>query len=365
MPAFVGRLNKLFVALYKALGLAALALIFLGLASYLGTQGFFLLSSRWVAPTIVSPLDDHVLRINTDIAEKEAAREKLAVERAQLWTERENAARTATEAHAFRLLYLEAARVERADRKDALAQLDALRPGMEVARRELAKSGRAFSGMARTRSDALQKARLIDQEAALTTNHQLAEQAITEFAVADRGIEYGQRLKDLEREIHALDMAASLDWRPGGKPFTTRVLLETRQPIRARLEEQHADELRQALDGAVVRIDESIGRYDRLLATLRASPWLAAIDGTVNVGFVPYENLKHVRPGAPLYACSTGLFLCRRVGAVGKVFQGELTQKHPVRQTMLRGAMVQLDLTDPKYGRESVLHVGRRPLLLF
>ena len=363
MTSFVGRLNKLFVALYKALGLTALALIFLGLASYLGTQGFFLLSSRWVAPTIVSPLDDHVLRLNTEIAEKEAARDKLAVDRAQLWTQREDAVRNADEARAFRQLFLQAVGAERADRARALAELAALKPGIEVARRELVESGRAFSGMARTRSEAMRQVQLIDREALLTTNHQLAEQALTELSMAQREMDVRQRLKDLEREQRALDAAASLEWRTGGAPFTTRVLLETRQPVRARIEEQHAEDLRTALDGALGRIDDSIGRYDRLLATLRASPWLAAVDGSVSVAFAPYDNLKHVRPGTPLYACSAGLFLCRRVGQVDKIFQGEVTHKHPVRQAQLRGAMVQLELSDARYGRESILHVGRPPFL--
>ena len=363
MPSFVGRLNKLFVALYKALGLAALALIFLGLASYLGTQAFFLVSSRWVSPTIVSPLDEHVLKANTEIAEKEAARDRLAVERAQLWAQRQDAVRIAEEARTFRQLFAQAVTAERADRAHALAQLAALRPGIEVARRELVESGRAFSGMARTRTDAMQQARLIDREAFLTTNHQLAEQAITELAVAQREMEMRQRVKEVERELRALDAAATPDWRGGGGPFTTRVLLEARQPVRARLEEQRADDLRQAIDDAVHRIDASIERYDRLLATLRGSPWLAAVDGTISIGFAPYDNLKHVRPGAPLYACSVGLFLCHRVGKVGAMFQGEVSEKHPVRQTLLRGAVVQLELTDPRFGRESVLHVGRPPLL--
>ncbi len=363
MPSFVGRLNKLFVALYKALGLTALALIFLGLASYLGLQGFYLLSSRWVAPTIVSPLDDRVLHINTEIAEKAASRDKLAVDRAQLWTEREHAVRIALEARLFQQRFQQAIRADRADQARALAGLAALRPGLEAARRELVDSGRAFSGLVRTRSEALREARLIEREAFLTTNHQLAEQAIAELSVSQREMELRQHMKDVERELAALEAAGAPDWSSQGAPFTTHVLLQARESVRAHIDEEHAEELRHALDAAVAQIDGSMARYDRLLATLRASPWLEAMDGSVSVGFVPYENLKHVREGAPLYGCSMGILICRRVGVVGKIFQGEATQKHPVRQTMLRGAMVQLELQDSNWARQAVLHVGGAPLL--
>jgi hypothetical protein len=363
MPSFVVHLNKLFVVLYKALGLAALALIFTGLASYLGEQGFYLVSTRWVAPIIVSPLDDRVLRINTEIAEKEAARDNLAVQRARLWTEREQAVRIGEEARLFQERFQRAIRADRTDRARALAELARLRPGLETARRELVDSGRAYSGLARTRAEALRDARLIEREAFLTTNHQLAEQAIAELSVSQREVELRQQVNDVERELAALDAAGRPDWRSPSAPFTTSVLLEAREAARARLDEEHAEDLRGTLDAAVTRIDGSLARYDRLLGTLRSSPWLAAVAGSVSVGFVPYENLKHVREGAPLYGCSLGILLCRRVGTVGKIFQGEATQRHPVRQVLLRGATVQLDLEDARWARQSVLHVGHKPLL--
>jgi hypothetical protein len=363
MPFLVGRLNKLFVALYKALGLTALALIFAGLTSYLGVQAFYLLSSRWVAPIIVSPLDDRVLRINTEIAEKEAARDNLAIERARLWTEREQEVRIGQEAHLFQERYQQANRAERAHRAQALAELEGLRPGLKAAQRELVDSGRAFSGLVRTRADALRDARLIEREAFLTTNHQLAEQAIAELSVSQRELELRQQTQGIERELAALDAAGGPDRRSPKALFTTRVLLEAREAVRARMDEEHAADLQRTLDAAVTQIDGSLARYDRLLATLRGSPWLAALDGSVSVAFVPYENLPHVREGAAIYGCSLGILLCRRVGVVGRIFQGEASQKHPVRQVSMRGAMVQLELEDASWARHAILHVGRKPLL--
>ena len=62
------KLNATVVAVYKWIGMAALALILAGLVSYLGLQGFFVLSRSWVAPTIVSPTDRQILDLNAQIA---------------------------------------------------------------------------------------------------------------------------------------------------------------------------------------------------------------------------------------------------------------------------------------------------------
>jgi len=52
------------------------------------------------------------------------------------------------------------------------------------------------------------------------------------------------------------------------------------------------------------------------------------------------------------------------VGVVGHALTGEVAVKHPVRQTMLRGVMVELELRDERWAREELLHLGRPPLLL-
>jgi hypothetical protein len=79
---------------------------------------------------------------------------------------------------------------------------------------------------------------------------------------------------------------------------------------------------------------------------------------------VPYENLGGVRPGAQLYGCALMLLWCRPVGEVTQVLEGEVSLRHPVRQQMLRGVMVELSLGERQWAQEQLLHVGRPPLLL-
>jgi hypothetical protein len=130
------------------------------------------------------------------------------------------------------------------------------------------------------------------------------------------------------------------------------------------LEVARAESERQHLTESLKSLDEAVGRYDALLASIRSSPWLEAIERGLTVGFVPYENLENAGPGTPLYRCALKLVWCREAGMVGQVLQGEVTVKHPVRQTMLRGVMVELKLRDDRWARDELLLLGRPPLLL-
>src|SRR3954463_7820999 len=90
----VARLNSLAVHAYKAFGFLVLVAILGGLLSYLSVQGFFLLSHRWVTPTILSPTDERVLHLNVQLVEQNAARDRLGGERAHLRARLEEAERT-------------------------------------------------------------------------------------------------------------------------------------------------------------------------------------------------------------------------------------------------------------------------------
>src|SRR5207302_1625813 len=106
----------------------------------------------------------------------------------------------------------------------------------------------------------------------------------------------------------------------------------------------------------------SLDRFERLVASLRNSPYLRAMEDHVTVAFVPYDNLQHTYQGTPLYRCLVGIFACKRVGVTGVLLDGEVTEQHPIRNNVLRGAMVEVRLDDGAGAREKLLHVGHPPL---
>ena len=85
----------------------------------------------------------------------------------------------------------------------------------------------------------------------------------------------------------------------------------------------------------------------------------------VVVGFVPYDNLPNARPGTTLYRCKWGLVRCSSAGKVVSILDGEVTEHHPHNGATKRGVMIELQLTDPSAGEDTVLFAGSRPFWLF
>jgi biopolymer transport protein ExbB/TolQ len=357
------RVNTIAVNAYKVLGTVLLFLILLGFITYLSLQGFFLLSRGWVAPTVISPTDPQILQLSAQIAQHATARDKLLAERRELRIRLADAERILTVEQDFQERFQLALRGERASRERLLRRLSSLRSEYQRTRQEIEESNRAFSGLARVRTEALYGARLLDQEAHLTTNHQLAQMAQSNLTLAERAVELETRREALKRELQSL---AALRGGRGGKAgrMTPELLLLEREYTRSVLEHARTEATRGALQADLQALDEAAARYEKLLATIQGSPYLRAFQGNLTVAFVPYENVESARPGTALYACAAKLVWCRQVGVVGEVLEGEVSVKHPIRQHFLRGVMVELQLQDGPSAREELLHLGRPPLLL-
>lgn len=356
----VNKLNTLAVNSYKTLGTVLLAIILVGLVSYLGVQIFFFVGHSWLTPTVVSPTDPQILQLNAQLAQQAAARDKLLADKRDLESRLEQAERTLGSEKDFQVRFRLALSSERDARAKSLRRLATLRREYREAAEEIAESNRAYAGMARTRTEALYNAKMLDREERLTANHQLAQMTQLNLSLAQGSAELQTKLDALERELNGLD--ASLGGKARG--LTTEVLLLEREYTRSVLEVARAESERAHLKESLRALDEAVARYDALLASIRSSPWMEAVEKGLTVGFVPYENLENAAPGTPLYRCALTLLWCREVGVVGHALRGEVTVKHPVRQTMLRGVMVELQLVDEHWARENLLHLGRPPLLL-
>ena len=354
------RFNTLAVNLYKALGSALLTLILFGLFSYLGVQVFFFLNRSWVTPTVVAPTDPQILQLNAQLAQQAAARDKLRVDRKELETRLEQAERLVSSEHDFQERFRQALESESRARQERLTQLTALREEYQRTARQISRSNRAYAAMARTRVDALYDMRMVELEERLTADHQLAQMAQSDLSLAQGSADLRTRQDGLRRELDSFN--ALLQGR--GEGLTTEMLRLGREYTHSSLELARAESERTHLQQSLGALDEAVGRYDGLLGSIQRSPWMEAIQRGLTVGFVPYENLENAAAGTPLYRCALTLVWCREVGRVGRVLEGEVTLKHPVRQTMMRGVMVELELGEERWAREQLLHLGRPPLML-
>ena len=354
------KFNTLAVNLYKVIGSALLTLILVGLVSYLGVQTFFFVGHSWLAPTLVAPTDPQILQLNAQLAQQAAARDNLLVARKDLQTRVDQAERLIHSEQDFQERFRVALESESRAREERLGQLAALRQEYQKAAREISRSNRAYAVMARQRTEELYTLRMVELEERLTANHQLAQVAQNNLSLSQGSADLQTRQQGLQRELDSFN--ALLQGKSEG--LTTEMLQLGREYTHSVLEVARAESERAGVKESLGALDEAVGRYDALLGSIRSSPWLEAIQRGLTVGFVPYDNLENARPGTPLFRCALTLVWCREVGRVGHPLQGEVSLKHPVRQTMLRGVMVELELNDDGWAREALLHLGRPPLWL-
>ena len=359
----VNKVNSVAVNAYKAVGTVLLFLILLGFSSYLSVQAFFLISRSWASPNVISPTDPQVLQLNAQIAQQALARDKVLADRRDVQVRLLDTERTLAAEQEFQARFLAAMSGERLSRKKTLRRLASLGRKFEAARQEVEQANHAFAGLERVRTEALYGARLLEQEEHLTLNHQLAQMAQTNLGLAENSVELAARRDELQRQIQGFDAAGGSSGAKGGR-LTTEVLLLEREYHRSVLDKARAEATHEALQEDLHSLDEAAARYERLLATIRSSPYLRAFESNLTVAFVPYENLENAQPGTPLYACAAKLLWCHQVGVVGEALEGEVSVKHPIRQHFLRGVMVVLQLQDSASAHEALLHLGRPPILL-
>ncbi len=134
-----------------------------------------------------------------------------------------------------------------------------------------------------------------------------------------------------------------------------------RDLMRANLERQGAVDDLIVVERELAVLDASIVAQKGTVERLSSSYYLKARGQTIVVGFVPYENVSTAHPGTPLYRCAWGLLNCHEVGKVISVLDGEVTERHPEKDRMLRGVMIEMSLADARAGEDTVLFAGSKP----
>jgi hypothetical protein len=342
-----GRAQKLVVSTYRVLGFGVLTLIVAVLVSYIVSTTFYLVSTSWVMPVQVSPSDERVVALRSQLAEQQNVRDKLAVELADV-------DRAIDAQRRFQTEFEQAIRTDLAGREDALRRVRDLATTAAKTGKQIRAANAAFAADHARKIEAELDAGLISRSTMLGGKQQLAQISSTDLAVAERQAELEQRADALAIEARALD-ALLADQRTAAIPYD--VLKIKRDYDASKLELQKATEHR-------TQIAASIARQDEILRGLQQSSYLRALADHATVALVPYDNLGGVERGTPLYACRVGMVWCRDVGSVVEVLPGEVSFKHPRRDVTVRGQMIEVKFTEGAAAERDVVFVGGAPLAL-
>ena len=347
-PATSNKAAKLVVSTYRLLGFSILTLIVIVLIGYIATTTFYFFNHTWVAPVTVSPTDEKVVALRSQLAEAQNQRDKIAADI-------DDTDRGIVAEEEFQAGFVRAIKSDLDGRRAALGRVRELAGAAAAARSEIHRANDQYADQQRTQMAQEYDAKLIDRSAMLAGKYQLAQISGTNLSLAQRQAELETQATELATEASSLD--ALLENKDGSSALSYDVLKIKRDYDTSKRDLARELENRRMLTA-------SLTRQDQIIAGLKTSSYLRAIDDRATVALVPYENLDGATKGTALYACRVAMVGCHQVGTVLEVLPGEVTFKHPHRDTDVRGQMVELRMTDDGAAQSDVLFLGRAPLWL-
>lgn len=364
------RFNTGIVGLYKLAGFTLLSLIVVGMGFYLAVSGFYLLSRGWAVPLILSPGSEKVAQARLHLLEQEYQLGKLQSEYTGMKREIEHI-RYAESAHrAYQDDFLRAMDDERSRTRKDLERTRALVRSFRDVSKSAQPALETYRRKAESELSSQFERRIIDQGELLRGQMMLSQIDLARLSQRERLAELQSRTESLEKNLDALGHGPASDRLkpdatplPAGKlPFEIVVkeqpLLQSliaSSELRSRIEP-----LEQRMQGMQKVVDEYAATVERM----RQTPFARAARADITAAFVPYENLHSASPGTRVTACLLEFILCRRVGEVVQVIEGEQVGRHPVSGRDLRGQLVELKLEESSWARNRSLVLGRAPLLL-
>lgn len=340
------RAQKLVVSSYRLLGFGILSIIVAVLVGYIATTAFYFLNKTWITPVALSANDEKVVALQGELA-------KQLNERAALVSELDQSDMSIAAEQAFQLQFAKAIQKDLEGRRAALDRVKQLADTAAATRNEIRTTNGDYSASTVSKMENEYKAGLIDRDAMMSGKFQLAQISSANLSLAERQAEFDQRASELSAQTQSLDAVL------GDKSATAALSYDVLKIAR----DYQTSKLAVARETANHdRLKASIAREDQIIAGLNQSGYLRAINDHATVALVPYTNLDNVTKGSPLYACKLNMVICHKVGKVLDILPGEVQVKHPNRDSMLRGRMLELQLTDGTAAQDEVLFAGHRPL---
>lgn len=339
-------LYKSYLATYRAFA-AFMLYSFLVLVAGMGAYwGFYAVNSGWVVPLSISPSNDHILSLTSQLVASDSAKNTLVVANTNLMKTREE------------LLKHRAALVSLS------GQLDS---ALSKTREANSNTGNELSGLAvQKRTDITQQAKVLndaqiiragiekDLKLGLITKAEAIQQETT--LAQFQGLYTDSRVNEvtLRDNIHqklANDDLAAVD--------TLSKQVDLRTQI-AQIDLQIATG-QDTFNNNLVQIET----LKKAMTTTKESPYFLVSQTTdvLHFAFVPYDNQRHVTAGTPIYDCYLSMVVCREVGTIAKVFRDEEHTVNPVYKNDMRGFLIQLTLKNEESAKSRTMFVGGKPLL--
>jgi hypothetical protein len=336
-------IRKSFIWSYRIAAIFTLYGVLVGVFAYVFLMAFYASNHSWVAPIIISPVDDKSLDMTVKMLQTEIGAEALVLD----------------------VKKLQASLPELRQHRAALI---ALAPRMVAAlARENAHNvftGQELSTLSRDKHNdnvktapVMEEVRLVEAQIDKDLNAGLITKG--DAAVAHTSLNQSQATFTDSKIAEVMLKDTILQ-----KTTTTTTLLDTlgkQAELRSRV-----SQLDISIDTAERQIlveQQQIDTMRRVLNMARRTPYYQAITRSknVNFAFVPYSNKVSVHIGSPVFECYLNVIVCRQVGTVKAFFSEEQHAVHPLFRTDVRGFLVEIELTHPDSAESATLLLNRKP----
>jgi predicted nucleic acid-binding Zn-ribbon protein len=331
----------------------ALTSILLIAVSYLFLLIFYTLNTGWSTPLTLSPSQEHVLSFQPQVANLEAS---LLRQRVELKTAESKFTAGSAQLEQVRALIL---RIDGAQRTEARA----LGETNASIKRVLADKRVDISLTEKSIADAQAMLKSVEAEvsAGLITRDQAQTRRITLQAALNAATDAKAQAIALQEQARAAhDGAATLS----GGSSSLQALQSIQEAMSLRT---MAVQLTIDTETARMTIDQlkiAITDGERVLDVAKTSPYHLALRQSVDVLFVPYDNLKNAKIGESVYDCYLQVIACHKVGTIQKVYEAEEYARHPLFKTDLKGRLVGVKFDIPDAAKSQVVFIGHKPLFL-
>jgi hypothetical protein len=337
--------SKLVVSAYRLIGFGVLTLIVAALVAYIASTLFYYGSHTWMVPAAISTSDEKVVQMRSELAAQQNTRDQLAANLTSI-------DKAILAERSFQNEYAKAIAADVAGRRESLEKVRELAGTAASTRTQIASANDEFATEEQKRAQEEYKAGLIDRNGMIAHKQQMAGLATTNLGLAEKQADYERQAEELELQTNALDGLIS---GKGAHALSYDVLKIKRDYDASKLEVDKDIAQRDALKA-------SLQRVDAIIAGLKKSAYLRALDDQAQVAMIPYTNAKNAAKGSPVYACRVGPVWCHQVGTVAEVLPSEVQVTSPRGGKTERGLMVELKLTDADAARDDVLFAGDKPL---
>lgn len=337
--------SKLVVSAYRLIGFGVLTLIVAALVAYIASTLFYYGSHTWMVPAAISTSDEKVVQMRSELAAQQNTRDQLAANLTSI-------DKAILAERSFQNEYAKAIAADVAGRRESLEKVRELAGTAASTRTQIASANDEFATEEQKRAQEEYKAGLIDRNGMIAHKQQMAGLATTNLGLAEKQADYERQAEELELQTNALDGLIS---GKGAHALSYDVLKIKRDYDASKLEVDKDIAQRDALKASLQRVDS-------IIAGLKKSAYLRALDDQAQVAMIPYANAKNAAKGSPVFACRVGPIWCHQVGTVAEVLPSEVQVTSPRGGKTVRGLMVELKLTDADAARDDVLFAGDKPL---